>query len=85
MGLLIAEEVVLNEESDVDLHTADTLDKLLHGPHIHEIWTLETSRVYKHRVLNPPAISSICPCLADVENNGIYFSLRHYAMQILYQ
>ena len=30
MGLLIAEEVVLNEESDVDLHTADTLDKLLH-------------------------------------------------------
>ena len=34
MGLLIAEEVVLNEESDVDLHTADTLVKLLHGPHI---------------------------------------------------
>ena len=67
MGLLIAEEVVLNEESDIDLHTADTLDKLLHGPHIHEMWTLETSRVYKHRVLNPPAISSICPCLACPE------------------
>ena len=75
MGLLVAEEVVLNEDRDWDLHNAETLDKLLHALHMHEMWT-ETSRVYKHLLANPPTNPSICPCLADVENNGIYFNLR---------
>ena len=46
MGLLVAEEVVLNDDRDWDLHNADTLGKLLHTLHMHEMWT-ETSRVYK--------------------------------------
>merc|ERR1719341_1528293 len=81
MGLLVAEEVVLNEDRDWDLHNADTLEKLLHALHMHEMWT-ETSRVYQNLLANPPADANICPCLADVENNGIYFNLRHIAMLI---
>merc|ERR1719341_359646 len=81
MGLLVAEEVVLNEDRDWDLHNADTLDKLLHALHMHEMWT-ETSRLYQNLLANPPTNSNICPCLVDVENNGIYFHLRHIAMLI---
>ena len=39
MGLQVAEEVVLNEDRDWDLHNAETLDKLLHALHMHEMWT----------------------------------------------
>ena len=52
MGLLVAEEVVLNDDRDWDLHNADTLGKLLHTLHMHEMWT-ETSRVYKTLLANP--------------------------------
>merc|ERR1719318_1710101 len=38
IGLLVAEEVVLNEDPDYDLRNADMLEKLLHGLHMHEIW-----------------------------------------------
>lgn len=75
MGLQVAEEVVLNEDRDWDLHNAETLDKLLHALHMHEMWT-ETSRLYNHLLDNPPVDTNICPCLVDVENNGIYFNLR---------
>merc|ERR1719341_647363 len=81
MGLLVAEEVVLNEDRDWDLHNADTLEKLLHALHMHEMWT-ETSRVYQNLLANPPTNPNICPCLVDVENNGIYFHLRKIAMLI---
>merc|ERR1719150_1994667 len=72
---------VLNEAPDYDLRNADTLEKLLHGLHMHEMWT-ETSRLYKNLLVNPPADPNICPCLADVENNGIYFNLRNMALYI---
>jgi len=81
MGLLVAEEVVLNDDRDWDLHNADTLEKLLHSLHMHEMWT-ETSRVYQTLLANPPTDPNFCPCLVDVENNGIYFHLRKIAMLI---
>jgi len=80
MGLLVAEEVLLNENQNWDLKNADTLEKLVHALHMHEMWT-ETSKLYKQILENPPA-SNICPCLADVENNGIYYYLRNNAMLI---
>merc|ERR1719341_1408251 len=81
MGLLVAEEVVLNEDGDWDMHNADILGKLLHALHMHEMWT-ETSKVYQNLLANPPADPNICRCLADVENNGIFFNLRNIAMLI---
>merc|ERR1712243_507333 len=80
MGLLVAEEVLLNENQNWDLKNADTLEKLVHALHMHEMWT-ETSRLYKQILDNPPA-SNICPCLVDVENNGIYFHMRNNAILI---
>merc|ERR1712210_308911 len=81
MGLLVAEEVVLNEDRDWDMHNADILGKFLHALHMHEMWT-ETSRVYQTLLANPPTEPNFCPCLVDVENNGIYFHLRKIAMLI---
>merc|ERR1719175_348048 len=81
MALLVAEEVVLNEDRDWDLHNADTLEKLLHALHMHEMWT-EASGVYRNLLANPPTEPNFCPCLVDVENNGIYFYLRKIAMLI---
>merc|ERR1719260_580731 len=80
MGLLVAEEVLLNENQNWDLQNADTLEKLVHALHMHEMWT-ETSKLYKQILDNPPA-SNICPCLVDVENNGIYFHMRNNAILI---
>jgi len=81
IGLLVAEEVVLKEDRDWDIHGGDILDKLLHALHMHEVWS-ETSRLYKGLLDSPPDDPSICPCLADVENNGIFFNLRNIAMFI---
>merc|ERR1719318_2029920 len=80
MGLLVAEEVLLNENQNWDLKNADTLEKLVHALHMHEMWT-ETSKLYKQIFDDPPA-SNICPCLVDVENNGIYYYMRNNAMLI---
>ena len=73
MGLLVAEEVMLDEDRDWDLHNAETLDKLLHALHMHEMWTT-TSRVYNHLPDNPPINPNICSCLADEDNAKIYFN-----------
>jgi len=81
IGLLVAEEVVLNEDRDWDLHNADTLDKLLHALHMHEMWS-EASRLYQNLLANPPANPNLCSCLGDVENNGIFFNLREIALLI---
>merc|ERR1719275_490581 len=81
MGLLVAEEVVLNEDRDWDIANADILGKFLHALHMHEMWT-ETSRVYQTLLANPPTDPNFCPCLVDVENNGIYFHLRKIAILI---
>ena len=53
MGLLVAEEVVLNEDRDWDLHNANMLEKLLHGFYMHKMWT-EISRVYQTLLAKPP-------------------------------
>jgi len=81
MGLLVAEEVVLNEDRDWDMHNADVLGKLMHALHMHEVWAA-TSKVYQSLLANPPADPNFCPCLADVENNGVYFNLRNIAILI---
>ena len=75
MGPLIPEEVVLNEDRDWDMHNANLLGKLMHALHMQEMWAA-TSKVYQRILANPPADPNICPCLVDVENNGIYFHLR---------
>ena len=46
MGLVVAEEVVLNDNQHWDLENADTVTKLIHALHMHEMWT-ETSKLYK--------------------------------------
>ena len=74
-GLQIAENVVLNDDKIWDLQNADTLDKLLHALHMHEMWT-EASKIYKEILAKPPSQPGVCSCLADVENNGIYYNLR---------
>jgi len=81
MGLLVAEEVALNEDRDWDMHNADILGKLMHALHMHEMWA-ETSKVYHSLLVNPPSDPNFCPCLVDVENNGVYFNLRNIAILI---
>merc|ERR1712193_3021 len=53
IGLLVAEEVVLKEDRDWDIHGGGILDKLLHALHMHEVWS-ETSRLYKGLLDSPP-------------------------------
>jgi len=81
MGLLVAEEVALNEDRDWDMHNADILGKLMHALYMQEMWA-ETSKVYHSLFVNPPSDPNFCPCLVDVENNGVYFNLRNIPILI---
>merc|ERR1712106_731752 len=81
IGLQVAEDVMLSDGDDWDLHNADAIDKLLHGLHMHEMWN-SASEVYSVLLDDPTSKLELCPCLMDVENNGIYHNLRNIAMLI---
>ena len=75
-GLQVAEEVLLHTgERDWDIGNSDVLGKMVHALHMHEMW-YEASIIYKQILDNAPTESDLCPCLIDVEANGIYFHLR---------
>ena len=75
-GLQVAEEVLLHTgERDWDIGNSDVLGKMVHALHMHEMW-YEASIIYKQILNNAPTESDLCPCLIDVEANGIYFHLR---------
>jgi len=68
-------------ESDWDVGNSGVLGKLVHALHMHEMW-YEASLIYNQILKNPPTEPELCPCLTDVEANGIYFHLRQIAMLI---
>ena len=59
VGLQVAEDVMLNDGDDWDLHNADALDKLLHGLHMHEMWHA-ASEVYSALLDDPNSSSELC-------------------------
>merc|ERR1711970_1196437 len=81
LALQVAENVILNNDNNWDIHNADRLDKLLHALHMHEMWA-EASKIYTSFLENPPLGAEVCSCLMDVENNGIYYHLRNIAILI---
>jgi len=81
LALQVAENVILNNGENWEIHNADMLDKLLHALHMHEMWAA-ASKIYTSFLENPPLGAEVCSCLMDVENNGIYFHLRNIAILI---
>merc|ERR1712183_495502 len=81
LALQVAENVILNNGDNWDIHNADRLDKLLHALHMHEMWAA-ASKIYTSILDNPPLSAEVCSCLKDVENNGIYYHLRNIAILI---
>jgi len=59
----------------------DLLRRIIHGFHMHEVWS-QTSLVYQQIKLSPPEDKHLCPCLTDIEINGIYKRLRLMALEI---
>eukprot|EP00091_Calanus_sinicus_P004446 TRINITY_DN14767_c0_g1_i2.p1 TRINITY_DN14767_c0_g1~~TRINITY_DN14767_c0_g1_i2.p1 ORF type:complete len:187 (-),score=31.59 TRINITY_DN14767_c0_g1_i2:126-686(-) len=82
IGLKVAEEVLLHiGEKDWDLGNSGVLGKMVHALHMHEMW-YKSSIIYKQILSKPPLEPELCPCLTDVEANGIYYHLRQIAMLI---
>lgn len=81
-GLRVLDLVLSNMDNKMwDGKNLDILDRIVHSFHMQEMWH-QTAVVYKQIVANPPKDKALCPCLKDVESNGIFHHLRDLALMI---
>ena len=61
----------------------NTLEKLTHQYHMHEIYTA-AAPIYKKMKEDPPTDQELCPCVNDVTANGILTELVNIAKLLKY-
>ena len=61
----------------------NTLEKIVHQYHMHEIYELATV-IYKDLKSDPPTDPDFCPCVNDVTANGILEDLARFAKKLKY-
>ena len=69
------------DEEMCDVKHLNTVERLLHAFHMQEMWRA-AAVIYKEMVKEPPSETSLCSCLTDVDNNGVYHQLRVTALNI---
>jgi len=61
----------------------NTLEKIVHQYHMHEIYELSTV-IYQQLKSDPPVDPDFCPCVNDVTANGILEDLARFAKKLKY-
>lgn len=82
MGIKIADQVLSHmDNKDYDVRGYNTLEKLVHSLHMHDVWT-NIQMHYQALKQTPPSDSDFCPCVRDIESNGILRMLRFIALKL---
>jgi len=83
MALKVMAYFMLHDKPDFFQQGLNTLEKLTHQYHMHEIYTA-AAPIYKKMKEDPPTDQELCPCVNDVTANGILTELVNIAKQLKY-
>jgi len=83
-ALKIMDWFMLNDAPYLYQNKANTLEKISHQYHMHEIYT-RAAKIYKSLEENPPSnIENVCKCAGDLTGNGIMNEVVNIARQLKY-
>merc|ERR1712032_332793 len=74
---------MLNDRPDFFEQGLNTLEKLTHQYHMHEIYAA-ASPIYNKMKENPPTDTELCGCVNDITGNGILIEMANIARQLKY-
>merc|ERR1712156_653937 len=83
MALKVMAYFMRNDRPDFFEQGLNTLEKLTHQYHMHEIYAA-AAPIYKKMKENPPTDPELCGCVNDVTGNGILSELAHIAKKLKY-
>merc|ERR1712038_576403 len=83
MALKVMAYFMRNDRPDFFEQGLNTLEKLSHQYHMHEIYAA-AAPIYKRMKENPPTDSELCGCVNDITGNGILTEMVHIAKQLKY-
>jgi len=83
MALKVMAFFMLNDRPDFYEQGVNTLEKVTHQYHMHEIYAM-ASPLYKRMKENPPEDPELCPCVNDVAGNGVLREMATIARQLKY-
>merc|ERR1711915_232724 len=81
-ALKIMDWFMLNDQPYLYQNRANTLEKITHQYHMHEIYQ-SAAEIYKELVKNPPEdVIDVCKCTNDLTDNGILTEVVNIARQL---
>jgi len=83
MALKVMAYFMLNDRPDFFEQGLNTLEKLTHQYHMHEIYAA-AAPIYKKMKENPPSDTELCGCVNDITGNGILIEMANIARQLKY-
>merc|ERR1719184_640654 len=83
MALKVMAFFMLNDQPDFFEQGLNTLEKLTHQYHMHEIYAA-AAPIYKKMKENPPTDLELCGCVNDITGNGILIEMANIARQLKY-
>jgi hypothetical protein len=83
MALKVMSYFMLNDHPDFFQQGVNTLEKLTHQYHMHEIYAA-AAPIYNAMKENPPSDPELCACVNDITGNGILIEMANIARQLKY-
>lgn len=83
MALKVMAYFMLNDAPDFATQGLNTLEKVTHQYHMHEIYA-SAAPIYRRMKENPPTDPELCPCVNDITGNGILNEMVNIARQLKY-
>jgi len=83
MALKVMAYFMLNDQPDFFEQGLNTLEKLTHQYHMHEIYAA-AAPIYRKMKENPPSDPELCGCVNDITGNGILIEMANIARQLKY-
>jgi len=83
MAIKVMAYFMLNDRPDFFEQGLNTLEKLTHQYHMHEIYAA-AAPIYNKMKENPPTDQDLCGCVNDITGNGILIEMANIARQLKY-
>merc|ERR1711971_540712 len=83
MAIKVMAYFMLNDGPDFFEQGLNTLEKLTHQYHMHEIYAA-AAPIYNKMKENPPTDVELCGCVNDITGNGILIEMANIARQLKY-
>jgi len=83
MAIKVMAYFMLNDQPDFFQQGLNTLEKLTHQYHMHEIYAA-AAPIYNEMKENPPTDVELCGCVNDITGNGILIEMANIARQLKY-